>query len=250
MSTSCVLRCSPEDGQCHCLPNMMGRRCSDPAPGYFLPQLDYFLYEAELAAPLHGRRSPSPPSTPPTTYFSSSSSLVCVMSKCDDQISDSITCVHTNSINVYSNSIFIYFMCSVCVYFQMNPAVLPECEQYFKEQGYDFKFTNGRVVLIRRTRRTRRLARRRRRQGQVGHLCHFLLHFCFDQWGGPSLTSQPIRSSSSDLSMTDVFFCPAAGQHPSLPGSSLADHSPSENNRSANHLDRHGIGQSAGGGRA
>ncbi|XP_041795045.1 laminin subunit beta-4 isoform X2 [Chelmon rostratus] len=115
--------CSPEDGQCHCLPNMMGRRCSDPAPGYFLPQLDYFLYEAELAAPLHGRRSPSPPSTPPTTYFSSSSSL-------------------------------------------MNPAVLPECEQYFKEQGYDFKFTNGRVVLIRRTRRTRRLARRRRRQGQ------------------------------------------------------------------------------------
>ncbi|CAJ1055766.1 laminin subunit beta-4 [Xyrichtys novacula] len=44
--------CSPEDGQCHCLPNMVGRRCSDPAPGYFLPPLDYFLYEAELATPL------------------------------------------------------------------------------------------------------------------------------------------------------------------------------------------------------
>uniref|UniRef100_A0A8P4GG72 Laminin subunit beta-1 n=1 Tax=Dicentrarchus labrax TaxID=13489 RepID=A0A8P4GG72_DICLA len=45
--------CSLEDGQCHCLPNMVSRRCSDPAPGYFLPPLDYFLYEAELAAPLY-----------------------------------------------------------------------------------------------------------------------------------------------------------------------------------------------------
>uniref|UniRef100_A0A8D3E5Z7 Laminin subunit beta-1-like n=1 Tax=Scophthalmus maximus TaxID=52904 RepID=A0A8D3E5Z7_SCOMX len=63
--------CSPDDGHCHCLPNMIGQRCSDPAPGYFLPSLDYFLYEAELAAPLHGERSPSPTNTP-----SSSSSLV------------------------------------------------------------------------------------------------------------------------------------------------------------------------------
>uniref|UniRef100_A0A3P8X1D7 Laminin subunit beta 4 n=1 Tax=Cynoglossus semilaevis TaxID=244447 RepID=A0A3P8X1D7_CYNSE len=39
--------CSPEDGQCHCLPNMIGRRCSDPAPGYFLPSLELFLYEAD-----------------------------------------------------------------------------------------------------------------------------------------------------------------------------------------------------------
>lgn len=46
---------------------MVGRRCSDPAPGYFLPSLDYFLYEAELAVPLHGGASPSttdPPSSP------------------------------------------------------------------------------------------------------------------------------------------------------------------------------------------
>uniref|UniRef100_A0A4W6C9Y6 Laminin subunit beta-1 n=1 Tax=Lates calcarifer TaxID=8187 RepID=A0A4W6C9Y6_LATCA len=57
--------CSPEDGQCHCLPNMIGRRCSDPAPGYFLPQLDYFLYEAELTAPLHvgSSRTPDQPVT-------------------------------------------------------------------------------------------------------------------------------------------------------------------------------------------
>ncbi|XP_040894125.1 laminin subunit beta-4 [Toxotes jaculatrix] len=103
--------CSPEDGQCHCLPNMIGRRCSDPSPGYFLPLLDYFLYEAEVAALLLGGSSPT--NTP------SSSSL-------------------------------------------LNPVVLPQCEQYFREQGFDFKFTNGRVVLVRRTRRHAR----RRRQGQ------------------------------------------------------------------------------------
>ncbi|XP_070829105.1 LOW QUALITY PROTEIN: laminin subunit beta-4 [Chaetodon trifascialis] len=106
--------CSPQDGQCRCLPNMVGRRCSDPAPRHFLPWLDYFLYEAERAAPLPGR-SPSPPSSSPPP----------------------------------SSSLF-------------NPAVLPKCEQYFREQGYDFKFSNGRIVLVRRT---RRLARRRR-QGQ------------------------------------------------------------------------------------
>ncbi|KAF7666905.1 hypothetical protein LDENG_00088500 [Lucifuga dentata] len=84
-------KCSPDDGQCLCLPNMVGRRCSDPAP-------------AESAAPLHGRIVSSSPSPP------SSSSL-------------------------------------------LNPTVLPKCEQYFREQGYDFKFTKGRVVLVRRTRR-------------------------------------------------------------------------------------------------
>ncbi|XP_039988567.1 laminin subunit beta-4 [Xiphias gladius] len=105
--------CTPEDGQCHCLPNMIGQQCSDPAPGYFLPQLDYFLYEAELAAPLHRGSSPS-------TNTPSSSSL-------------------------------------------WNPVVLPQCEQYFREQGFDFKLTNGRVVLVRRTRRLTR----RRRQGQT-----------------------------------------------------------------------------------
>ncbi|XP_045894612.1 laminin subunit beta-4 [Micropterus dolomieu] len=129
--------CSPEDGQCSCLPNMVGRRCSDPASGYFLAPLDYFLYEAELAAPLHGGSSSSP-STPP-----SSSSLVCAV-----------------RVSVYTDNIMC-FTCSISVYFQLNPDV-PQCEQYFREQGYNFKFTNGRVVLVRRTRGLVR----RRRQGQ------------------------------------------------------------------------------------
>uniref|UniRef100_UPI003AAF4A91 laminin subunit beta-4 n=1 Tax=Centroberyx gerrardi TaxID=166262 RepID=UPI003AAF4A91 len=97
--------CSPEDGQCQCLPNMAGRRCADPAPGHFLRPLDYFLYEAESAAPLDG---------------GSSSSL-------------------------------------------LNPTGLPKCEKYFREQGYDFKYSNGRLVLVRRTRRQTR----NRRQGKT-----------------------------------------------------------------------------------
>ncbi|CAN9498663.1 unnamed protein product [Ophioblennius macclurei] len=105
--------CSP-DGQCNCLPNMIGRRCSDPAPGHFLPSLDYFLYEAELAAPVPGG-SPAPLTPPP------SSSL-------------------------------------------LNPGVLPQCEKYFREQGYDFRLSGGRVVLVRREHH----GVRRRRQDQRG----------------------------------------------------------------------------------
>ncbi|CAI5668458.1 unnamed protein product [Oreochromis niloticus] len=71
--------CSPEDGQCRCLPNMIGRRCSDPAPGYFLPPLNYFFYEAELTFPLLGGNSSttSPPPSPSSSAAPSSSSLVC-----------------------------------------------------------------------------------------------------------------------------------------------------------------------------
>ncbi|XP_041851951.1 laminin subunit beta-4 isoform X2 [Melanotaenia boesemani] len=109
--------CSPEDGQCHCLPNMIGRRCSEPVPGYFLPSLNYFLYEAERATPLSGRSSPSPPSLPPPSPPSSP---------------------------------------------LLKPGALPPCEQYFRQQGFDFKVSNGRVVVVRRTRRLARC----RRQGQ------------------------------------------------------------------------------------
>ncbi|CAB1313509.1 unnamed protein product, partial [Coregonus sp. 'balchen'] len=96
--------CSSVDGQCQCLPNMVGRSCGDPAPGHFLAALDYYLYEAENAAPLEGKNS---------------------------------------------SSLF-------------KPTDMPVCEEYYRQQGYDLKYQNGRLVL---TRRSKRRARRRR-QGQ------------------------------------------------------------------------------------
>ncbi|KAK7893121.1 hypothetical protein WMY93_022273 [Mugilogobius chulae] len=106
--------CDSDSGQCQCLPNMNGRRCSDPQLGYFLPQLDYFLYEAELAAPLEKSPLPLPSPVPPSPI--------------------------------------------------QNPIILPECEQYYREQGYDIKISNGQVVLVRRTKRN---ARRRRQYGAI-----------------------------------------------------------------------------------
>ncbi|XP_055078728.1 laminin subunit beta-4 [Periophthalmus magnuspinnatus] len=112
--------CDSDSGQCQCLPNMNGRRCADPRLGYFLPQLDYFLYEAELAAPLETRPYP-PPSPAPVPVPVPPSPI-------------------------------------------QNPIILPECEQYYREQGYDFKISNGRVVLVRRTKRN---SRRRRQYGTI-----------------------------------------------------------------------------------
>ncbi|XP_024911850.1 laminin subunit beta-4 isoform X2 [Cynoglossus semilaevis] len=104
--------CSPEDGQCHCLPNMIGRRCSDPAPGYFLPSLELFLYEAELAAPLVTETSGTPTNAP------------------------------------------------IPISSRLNPT----CEEYFRSLGYDFKFVNGQIFLIRKT---RGLARRQRQLSSI-----------------------------------------------------------------------------------
>ncbi|KAL4656759.1 laminin subunit beta-4-like [Arapaima gigas] len=45
----------------------------------------------------------------------------------------------------------------------VKPSSIPRCDQYFRHQGYDFKFSNGRFVLIKRNRR----GVRRRRQEQI-----------------------------------------------------------------------------------
>ncbi|MBZ3884468.1 Laminin subunit beta-4 [Sciurus carolinensis] len=46
--------CSPKDGQCECRPQVTGRSCNEPAPGYFFAPLNFYLYEAEEATPLQG----------------------------------------------------------------------------------------------------------------------------------------------------------------------------------------------------
>lgn len=42
-------RCIMEDGQCECLPHLVGRQCSDVQSGYFCASLDFYKYEAEDA---------------------------------------------------------------------------------------------------------------------------------------------------------------------------------------------------------
>lgn len=41
--------CDIGNGQCDCKPNIMGRKCDEPRPGFFFGKLDHFLYEAEVA---------------------------------------------------------------------------------------------------------------------------------------------------------------------------------------------------------
>lgn len=41
--------CDVITGQCRCREHMTGRTCSQPKQQYFIPRLDFLLYEAELA---------------------------------------------------------------------------------------------------------------------------------------------------------------------------------------------------------
>ncbi|KAJ8002829.1 hypothetical protein DPEC_G00163040 [Dallia pectoralis] len=114
--------CSPVEGQCRCRPNMVDRRCSTPAPGHFLAGLDFYLYEAENAAALHPLRPIINPTRRP-----------------EPQPTDPPEPQPTERPGPH-------------------PSNLPVCEEYYKQQGYDVKYQNGRFVLSRRS--------RRRRQGQ------------------------------------------------------------------------------------
>ncbi|XP_034144339.1 laminin subunit beta-4 [Esox lucius] len=111
--------CSSVDGQCQCRPNMVNRRCSDPAPGYFLAGLDFYLYEAENAAPLY----PSSPIFRPTR-------------RPEPRPTERPKPRPTERP-------------------KPQPTDLPACEEYYKQQGYDVKYQNGRFVLSRRSRRSR-----------------------------------------------------------------------------------------------
>lgn len=86
------------------------------------------------------------------------------------------------------------------LYFQLNLGILPKCEQYYRQQGYDFQLRNGQVVLVRRTQRHVR----QRRQGQVGCLMAVTLTVSllnqsddpFCDWGSCSLQQSSISLDS------------------------------------------------------
>uniref|UniRef100_A0A8C9RVZ6 Laminin, beta 4 n=1 Tax=Scleropages formosus TaxID=113540 RepID=A0A8C9RVZ6_SCLFO len=123
-------RCNPLDGQCPCRPNIVGPRCKDPALGYFLAPLDFYLYEAELAAPLQGSAQslvggvhPNQDSNPKPTRE-------------QDLTKPAVP------------------PCQPAP--QVNPTGLPRCEQFFRDRGYDFQFRDGKFVLTKRRVRKRR----------------------------------------------------------------------------------------------
>ena len=41
--------CDQVTGKCRCRDNIGGRRCDRPLDGYFVPNLDWLMYEAEFA---------------------------------------------------------------------------------------------------------------------------------------------------------------------------------------------------------
>uniref|UniRef100_A0AAV2L0Z2 Uncharacterized protein n=1 Tax=Knipowitschia caucasica TaxID=637954 RepID=A0AAV2L0Z2_KNICA len=163
--------CDGDSGQCTCLPNMDGRQCSDPRPGYFLPGLDYFLYEAELAAPTESR-PPSPPpiwnpvpaTVPPHPIWNPVPATGPPHPIWNPVPATGPPHPIWNPVPATGPPHPIWNPApgtDAPSPVQM-PQILPKCEQYYREQGYDFKISNGHVVLVRRTKRN---SRRRRQYG-------------------------------------------------------------------------------------
>lgn len=96
-----------------------------------------------------------------------------------------------------------------CVlYFQLNLGISPNCEQFYRQQGYDFKLSNGRIVLVRRTPRSAR----RRRQEQVGHLRNLLTDKGAPSWSTVLLGTEDRQCLFSSCSVaaslwTQVTLC-------------------------------------------
>ncbi|KAL0968579.1 hypothetical protein UPYG_G00268800 [Umbra pygmaea] len=124
--------CSSVDGQCQCRPNMQGRSCSEPAPGHFLSALDFYLYEAENAAPLLQGSSLLRPTKCPGPQPTKRPKPIPIEHP-ESQPTERPEPLPTERP-------------------QPQPTDLPACEEYYNQQGYDIKYQNGRLVLRRRIR--------------------------------------------------------------------------------------------------
>ncbi|XP_058264408.1 laminin subunit beta-4 isoform X2 [Hemibagrus wyckioides] len=157
--------CASENGQCQCRANMVGRHCSEPAPGYFLAALDFYLYEAEKAAPLGTKCSggPNTPTVLPLYPTTTRPSRYCppgtIVREPTPQPyyrpEPTLPRPYDPDPPVYENN------WPTVAYQTLPPAVpLPNCVDYFRSRGYDVEFRDGRFVVVKRE------SRRKRRQGQ------------------------------------------------------------------------------------
>ncbi|TRY81696.1 hypothetical protein DNTS_026007 [Danionella cerebrum] len=141
------MECSPVDGRCTCRQHMVSQKCSEPAPGYFLAPLDFYIYEAEDAAPL----AVVSPFVGPTPLVYPTEQIVVRPTKlplCPTPPKSSPRPI----IGPDPPSPAPH-----------NPQItLPVCEHYFRQRGFDFKISDGRIVLVKREKRRAR----RKRQGQ------------------------------------------------------------------------------------
>ncbi|XP_066523971.1 laminin subunit beta-4 [Hoplias malabaricus] len=130
------IECSSVNGQCQCRANMIGLSCSEPAPGYFLAPLDFYLYEAENAAPLDTKCS---------SYLVKPTALPAPLELTTTKPPPHFYCTPGPPTT--------------------EPPTLPRCDEYFRSRGYDFTFSDGKFVVV--TRERRRARKRRQDQRSI-----------------------------------------------------------------------------------
>ncbi|XP_072529806.1 laminin subunit beta-4 [Salminus brasiliensis] len=149
--------CSSVSGQCQCRANIIGLSCSEPAPGYFLAPLDFYIYEAENTAPLDTKCSfyLVRPTDPPIPYAFPTTVKPPPRPYCRPG-----TQAHKPSPTPYYPPIHFETPSPAPL---KEPAALPRCEQYFRSRGYEFTLRDGKFVVVKRERRHSRKKRQSQR---------------------------------------------------------------------------------------